>query len=484
MTTTTTDENLYAPARTCRITAGSDHAGHEFGGVAVAAGDILHVENDGDVERVLMTADELRKAASTQEGEPLTTDHPEDDSGRPQYPPPVDETVGKVVRAGWLEDQQAVGYKATTHDDAIAQGVKGGSYSVSVHAVFDFGEYSDEHNAWIATNIEFLDLSVVSKGDSPSATAEWDSPVAEALADWTDTADFDAELSAGDKESIVQRTVRATLNKLGIDGDDGDVEAHLDDDSVEVQADETDGDFEQDEEVQAMVILTDDEMEVIREALGNAVEAHREPLREDIAEELSGEYSEEQVEQLMEKFAPVMENVMTSLADEMVMALKPDEEKKAEKKDESKPDESGDEFEVDETKDDGMADADEVEAEEGEETEDDDGETLADMEVDDLVHRLEEAGFVTEDQADEVVAEAEEQKEKSEKVDEIIAHSDRYSENDRGELMASSMSLVESEYQKVRAVSSARIPVTAGADRSQNDDEDDLDAYGTGVSDK
>ena len=163
-----------APARTVELEAIAEGAADgppwTFSGIAVAAGDVLHMD---DGTPVLFRAEELRQAASTQTDEPLTADHPEDAQGRPQYPPETDETIGRVHEAGWIESARGVGYEAVTHDETIARGIQAGSYEVSVHPTFELGGRDEGTGAFVAEDIAFRDLSVVSKGDSPSNTAEW-----------------------------------------------------------------------------------------------------------------------------------------------------------------------------------------------------------------------------------------------------------------------------------------------------------------------
>lgn len=162
-----------------------------FSGIAVAPGDVLHME---DGTPVLFTAAELEPAADSQAGEPLTADHPTDDFGRPDYPPETDDTYGKVVKAGYIEDK-GVGYEATVHDPELARGIHAGTYDVSVHPQFRADETDDETGLLMAQDIEFLDLSVVSKGDSPSNEVNW-GPSAE-LEAWAQDNDISGELTAG-----------------------------------------------------------------------------------------------------------------------------------------------------------------------------------------------------------------------------------------------------------------------------------------------
>lgn len=384
-----TEHNLRVSARTLRASAGDDGPPWQFGGVAVAAGDVLHMD---DGTRVLFTAEELKAAAETQAGEPLTVDHPEDDNGKPQYPPPTDETVGKVAKAGWVDDVEGVAYDATTHDDTIARGVQAGTYEVSVHPTFGIEEYDGDEADVKAVDINFRDLSVVSKGDSPSNTAEYGPN--QALASWTAETDF-SELEAStesdrtDKQGLVQSAVHGTLEALGLGPSDVDPEVTAD------ASEGTDGDESSDTTTGA------------------------ESPEEDDSNNMGNEETPEDDE--------------------------PEEQTEGEPQ------------------------------------------TLADMTVDELGDALREQGFVTEDSVSEAVAEAQEEATKADKVDEIIAESDDYSEDDRESLMASADSLVDNEHDRVTGTTGQSLPGSVGARDSVtasfgSDDDEDLDAYGTGVA--
>jgi len=219
-TDTTNTRAVRAPVRTVELEAIAEGAADgppwTFSGIAVAAGDVLTMD---DGTPVLFAEEELRKAAETQADEPLTVDHPEDEEGRPQYPPPTDETIGRVEKAGWIESARGVGYEAATHDAEIAQGVQSGSFEVSVHPTFELAEQDPETGAFVAENIEFRDLSVVSVGDSPSNTAEWGPN--QALAELTAVLDVRRELTAVESLSVEEdrEAVIETLVEEGLDRD-------------------------------------------------------------------------------------------------------------------------------------------------------------------------------------------------------------------------------------------------------------------------
>lgn len=112
--------------------------------------------------------------------------------------------------------------------------------------------------------------------------------------------------------------------------------------------------------------------------------------------------------------------------------------------------------------------------------------TVADMTPGELADSLKEQGFVTQDDAPDIVEEAQAEASKAEKVDEIIAGSSDYGEEDREDLLASAGKIVDREHQRVRAQGAASLPGTAGsltaaAPSTDSESDDDIDAYGTGV---
>lgn len=118
----------------------------------------------------------------------------------------------------------------------------------------------------------------------------------------------------------------------------------------------------------------------------------------------------------------------------------------------------------------------------------DDDKTIADMTPAELGEELRDQGFVTEDNAGDFVQEAQAQATKSEMVDEIIAQSEDYEEDDREDLMASADKVVNREHDRVTGASASQVPGNAGltagvTPSSTNDGDEDLDEYGTGTAD-
>lgn len=371
------NEHIRVTARTADLRASSDGDDPaRFSGIAVAPGDILHMD---DGTPVLFTEEELKAAAVSQEDEPLTVDHPRDGDGRPQYPPPTDDTVGKVTKAGFIEDR-GVGYEAVTHDDDIASGIQAQSYEVSVHPEFALGEKDPETGAMIATDINFRDLSVVSKGDSPNNTANWGPN--QALAAWSNEHDVGSELAASDtaKTSTPEEKGRNVARGF---------------------ADE------------------------LRDRLGLTA-TDNEPA-EPGAEE---------------------DNTETDMGETEHETPEEEEEDDDPAPDQDSPDEDENVVEVN------IGDHDSFEE------------------------------YISA-QVDAKLEEATAQKNKKEKVDELIANSDDFDEDQRDELMASSESLIESHLDSLSG-SAEGLPGNVGAVRreataSLQNDDDDTSAYGAGV---
>ncbi|WP_058365412.1 DUF7282 domain-containing protein [Haloparvum sedimenti] len=502
----THNEDLRVSARTCRLTASAENDEDDppwrFGGIAVAAGDILHTQEG---ERVLFTEEELKAAAETQAGEPLTKDHPEDDQGRPKYPPDVDEAVGKVPKAGWVESEGGVGYEATTHDETIAAGVQGGSYEVSVHPFLVTEPYDGPEADVKAVDIVFGDLSVVSKGDSPSNTAQWGPN--QALASWTETADIGSELTAAadvDDDGDTRSLVRRLAERVGIvDSQDrrGGVffpDQTTDGDAVEI------GDASFDDAPWLITVhASGEEYTDVGAGLGPELGMSDpfEPGEYPTETQISLDESIEEDQTLFallryhadgEVSEPIPRSDGGHYLDSGFVAVAPDgvmdgeaSEATAGATDGDEPAESGSDTDTNmgdnaDGTTDGPNDPD------GGDAGGDDNKTLGEMTPDEAADQLGDAlrdqGFVTEDDADQIVDQATAKNEKAEKVAEILAKSDDYDEEDREDLMASADSLIDKEYKRVRGELAASMPGNAGAASTLTAGSDDaVDEYGTGV---
>jgi hypothetical protein len=110
------------------------------------------------------------------------------------------------------------------------------------------------------------------------------------------------------------------------------------------------------------------------------------------------------------------------------------------------------------------------------------GDTLADMSVDDLAGALADQGFVTEDSLEDVVANAQQQSEKEQRVEQIVANSSEYDEDDKSDLMDTPESVLADIEDGLSA--NATLPgATGAADRASANASggDDADEYPDGT---
>jgi hypothetical protein len=220
-----TEHNIRAPAFYFELDAQdddpfeSDEGPWRVSGVAVGEDSILRTD---DGTPVLFSGDVLETAAETQEDQPLSVDHPTDEDGQPTYPPPTDETVGKVVKAGY-QPGKGLAYEATVHDPEIAKGIQAGTYEVSVHPIWKgFSGQDEATGAYKPEGVRFLDLSVVSHGMDRANEARL-GPSRE-LAAWARETDIGAELTAAaeedlgdDQQSLISSAVHGTLRAIGME---------------------------------------------------------------------------------------------------------------------------------------------------------------------------------------------------------------------------------------------------------------------------
>jgi len=449
------NQDLRVSARSARLTAGiddeSDGPPWHFGGIAVAAGDVLHMD---DGTRVLFAGEELQKAAETQAGEPLTRDHPEDNNGRAKYPPDTDETYGKVQKSGWVATAEGVGYEATTHDEDIARGVQAGSYEVSVHPFFDTEPYDGDEADVKATNIQFGDLSVVGKGDSPSNTVEFGPN--QALADWTATADIGDELTAStdgvdddldsDQRGLVEGAVAGALRAIGRLG--GAENASLDAEGNPVGPD-------------GEPLGAEGGHGFIRPSAEASGNGPAEPGADGNTSDMDDNTREQYISFLTANAGFEKESVANMDDDVLEQTY---------------------ELAASDAGSDAGGDGGSTEPD----PDDDDGgaKTLADMTVPELGEALRDQGFVTEDNADDIVEQAQAQATKEDKVEEIVAKSDDWDEDDREDLLASADKVVDREHRRVRQGAAATLPPNGGGGASLvagAGGEDSAEEYGTGV---
>ncbi|WP_126665245.1 DUF7282 domain-containing protein [Haloterrigena salifodinae] len=501
------EHNIRVSARTVELTAGDeddeDTDGWRFGGVAVGENDILYTD---DGTPVLFTPEVLATAAETQAGEPLSIDHPADDNGNPIYPPPVDKSPGKVPKAGYVEGKGLI-YEANTHDEAIASGVEAGNYEVSVHPQFELTDERDpETGAYIPDpeSVNFLDLSVVSKGMSESNTAEWGPN--RALASWTRQADIGKEIDSvtaadtADESSSLREKIREMAEDVGLlpqGGTSGMLylsDQTSDGETVTV----SDAAFD-DAGWMASLHLEGEEFPDVGPGLGPSIGdgMPHQPGDHRTDEEVELDEALEEAATVYASLRYVTEDgeksehiptgdggyyvdsaTVTVAPDGVIVASDQEQEpnEPAEPGADDDTDTENDMSDPDDPTDDGGQtpdDPDDPDADAG-----DDGNTV---EVDIGDH--EDFDRFLETKVTEAVSEATASQDREEMAKEVIASSEQWDEDDREELVASDM--LEKIHSQATRTTGASLPGSAGA-RSQvtagaDADEDDLDAFGTGV---
>jgi hypothetical protein len=397
-------------------------------GVAVAAGDVLR-NNKG--ERILITEASLQNARYSKAASKLTKDHPDHDGS-----PPVDATVG-TNSMQYSPAGEAIVYEAETHDEDIAAGVNGGTYGVSIHADLEKGPRDPETGAYVAENLVFHDLSVVSLGDSPSNTAQFGGR--SDLAAWANDGGLEAALSdtpSADPVDVDDEAVgllRGFANRLGFSleasGGGAGTDAGGQDDSRSGES----GSGANDDSNNTMT-NRDDVIEFI------TANSH-------FGEDVLAEMDDDEVEQTRD------------LVD-------------------SEDDSEG-----------GAADAgtEDDETEPRDEDDDDPPTRIGEMTPDQLGDTLRKQGFVTEDDIDvgDLAEAANEHQSKAEKADEVIEASDEYDEDDRSELLESPF--LDHIHSEATSPGAASVPAVGGARSTAEasvggDGEYDAEDFGTGVA--
>lgn len=145
----------------------------EISGVALGTDELVRDPEHG---YILFTGEELEKAADTLSGQPITIDHPETDSGGIEYPPSVENTIGRIGTSGYVEspgtEESGVLYDGTLSDRDIAAKIDADVLDVSPDVIYEVGDTDPATGAKIATNIRLLQLGVVSKGKGPQNTVQ------------------------------------------------------------------------------------------------------------------------------------------------------------------------------------------------------------------------------------------------------------------------------------------------------------------------
>lgn len=134
-------------------------------GVAIGEDDITTGMSG---KRTIWPGETLREAAEKLIGKPIVRNHPDPEA--PQ--PPIEAVIGEVTDARY---QAGVGllWQGELDDADIAQQVERGRADVSPVMARELGDYDDEQDAHIATEIHaFRDLGVVSQGAAASNAIE------------------------------------------------------------------------------------------------------------------------------------------------------------------------------------------------------------------------------------------------------------------------------------------------------------------------
>ncbi|WP_153952842.1 hypothetical protein [Halosegnis longus] len=153
----------YAGVGTATLTASELTAGesHTIHGIAIAPGDVTHGKS-GDVK--VWTAEGLEMAAETLANQPLVRDHRNTAEGK----------VGTVTEASFAPGVGVI-YEAeiAANYAELAEDVQNGVLEVSVRALHPETEHLEqtEEGYYVVDELVFDNLSLVTKGASPSNTA-------------------------------------------------------------------------------------------------------------------------------------------------------------------------------------------------------------------------------------------------------------------------------------------------------------------------
>ncbi|AUX08919.1 hypothetical protein AArcSl_1288 [Halalkaliarchaeum desulfuricum] len=226
-------------------------------GVAIGANEVTHGANGPK----FWPSDELRQAVQSLVGVPLTKNHDDDR---------VESVVGEVIDAGF-EPGVGIVFEAEVDDEDLATKIARGRLEVSVHALHRDGGRTGEGEL-IVEDVQFLDLSLVPRGGSPSNFVEAGESPSEVLASLsTDEVaeildDADSGSDTTNHESMTDDT-DDTEQEEAIEADESETEAE-DTEEAEVEADEAEV-----EETEAEVEADEAEVEDTEEAEAEAEEA-------------------------------------------------------------------------------------------------------------------------------------------------------------------------------------------------------------------
>lgn len=160
MTDETTHEVLHRGTAVLATDADADEP-TLVNGVAIGEDDVTTGMSG---KRTIWPAETLREAADKLVGKPIVRNHPDPES--PQ--PPIEEVIGEVTNARY-EDGIGLLWQGELDDPDIATQVERGRADVSPVMARDLGEFDEDKDAHVATEIhDFRDLGVVSQGAAAS----------------------------------------------------------------------------------------------------------------------------------------------------------------------------------------------------------------------------------------------------------------------------------------------------------------------------
>lgn len=165
------DHLISIPGMTARFDEGQslDAPGPwTISGVALAEDEITR---DPERGMLLWPAATLREAAASLEGQPVTANHPETGDGGIEYPPNIENSIGRITDAGYV-DGVGVVYEATLSDEDVARKIRDGILDVSPDIGYTADGTDPETGAWVAEDAMFVQLGVVSKGAGPNNSVQ------------------------------------------------------------------------------------------------------------------------------------------------------------------------------------------------------------------------------------------------------------------------------------------------------------------------
>ncbi|NGM69188.1 hypothetical protein G6M89_09240 [Natronolimnobius sp. AArcel1] len=261
-------------------------------GVAIGANEVTHGANGPK----FWPAEELRRAVQSLVGVPLTKNHDDDR---------VESVVGEVIDAGF-EPGVGIVFEAEVDDEDLATKISRGRLEVSVHALHRDGGRTGEGEL-IVEDVQFLDLSLVPRGGSPSNFVEAGESPSEVLASLStdEVAEILEESGSGSDTEHESMTDDDTdePEEEALEADEP--ESNAETEEAEVEADETEEAEVESDETEADADLEEaelrDEVQSLR-AENQELRKELQSVRLEYAEQLS-EGSPFEAAELAEKFS-------------------------------------------------------------------------------------------------------------------------------------------------------------------------------------